>query len=148
MKYKILVALMVIFSFSNCNAQTNKDKSSKPQTNVKVHKEYDEQGNLIRLDSTYTYFYSSNKNDTLSLENFENQFKFQFQSLDSLFKKNTFFKDPFDKKSIFKDNFFEDNFIRNQKEIEQLMKKMDSIRLHFYKNRFELRESDKKMQKL
>lgn len=148
MKYNVLMAFLVIFSFSNCNAQTNKDKSLKPQTKVKVNKEYDEHGNLIRLDSTYTYFYTSKINDTLSLENVRNQFDSQFQSLDSLFSKNLFLKDLFESKSTFKKDFFEDNFYKNQKEIEQLMKKMDSIRFQFYNNQFNQNELDKKASKL
>lgn len=145
MKLKIITALLVIFSFSNCNAQTNKDKSIKPQTNVKVQKEYDKHGNLIRLDSTYSYFYSSDMNDTLHFKNFEKQFNYQFQSLDSLFSKHSFFEESFNTKSLFKKNFFEDNFIKNKKEIEQLMKKMDSIRFQFYKNQKEIKESSKKL---
>lgn len=148
MKYNVLMAFLVIFSFSNCNAQTNKDKSLKPQTKVKVNKEYDEHGNLIRLDSTYIYFYTSKINDTLSLENVRNQFDSQFQSLDSLFSKNLFLKDLFESKSTFKKDFFEDNFYKNQKEIEQLMKKMDSIRFQFYNNQFNQNELDKKASKL
>ena len=37
-------------------------KNTKPQINIKVEKEYDEEGNIIRYDSIYTYFHSDEGN--------------------------------------------------------------------------------------
>lgn len=65
MKKIILVAVLLSFSLISCNAQEKSQKteqkndSIQPEVNISVNKEYDEQGNLIRIDSTYTSFYSN-----------------------------------------------------------------------------------------
>ena len=67
MKKLALVVLSLGF-FWSCSSQTEKAESSKnyedikgksPQGNWEVHKEFDEHGNLIRKDSTYSYSWSS-----------------------------------------------------------------------------------------
>ncbi|GGZ52406.1 hypothetical protein [Mesonia mobilis] len=67
MKKLALVVLSLGF-FWSCSSQTEKATSSKnyeeikgksPQGNWEVHKEFDEHGNLIRKDSTYSYSWSS-----------------------------------------------------------------------------------------
>src|SRR5205823_5414502 len=35
------------------------DTSYKPKVDIKVNKQYDDKGNLIQFDSSYSYFYSS-----------------------------------------------------------------------------------------
>jgi len=62
----LFVAVSLIFS--GCNGQeVKKDKNTsdttlisgnQPKEDIKVNKEYDKDGNLIRYDSTYTYYYS------------------------------------------------------------------------------------------
>lgn len=85
-------------------------QSNSPQTDVKVNKEYDENGNLIRYDSTYTYFYSSDGEP------------FNFDMNDSLFIKDRFFSNGlfndsdffmFPEIPSFEDFFNNDNFIMN-----------------------------------
>ena len=67
MKKLALVVLSLGF-FWSCSSQTEKATSSKnyediksksPQGNWEVHKEFDEHGNLIKKDSTYSYSWSS-----------------------------------------------------------------------------------------
>ena len=67
MKKLALIVLSLGF-FWSCSSQTEKATSSKnyedikgksPQGNWEVHKEFDEHGNLIRKDSTYSYSWSS-----------------------------------------------------------------------------------------
>jgi len=65
MKHVIAIAcLAVVFQISSCQGQDEKQKGKEkpavnPQTNISVNKEYDESGNLIRYDSTYSYYYSN-----------------------------------------------------------------------------------------
>lgn len=153
MAKKQIIALLLILVFVSCSGQNKKElniEKNLPKTDVKVTKEYDKNGNLIRLDSTYTYYYSSNNKDTLfsnfHLKEFKNNFNTQFESLDSLFLKDYFLKEHFKINEFFNENFFEDNFKKNQKEIENIMKQMDSLRLHFYKmNSKELKDHKKKL---
>ena len=70
---KLAIYMLMALSFFNCQGQNTSEKKDsdlkkdtiQPKTNIQVHKEYDENGNLIRLDSTYTYFYSNIKNDSI-----------------------------------------------------------------------------------
>lgn len=74
MKNLMLLILSAFVLFS-CNAQTKKDLDKKeteiskekiePKIDYKVNKEYDENGNLIRLDSTYSYYYSNIDKDAM-----------------------------------------------------------------------------------
>jgi hypothetical protein len=71
MKITLMSLLFVVFS--GCNGQTQKgnsqqsdknkvviaDSLNKPRIDVKVNKQYDDKGRIIKFDSTYSYFYSS-----------------------------------------------------------------------------------------
>ncbi len=111
----------------------------KPKTNYRVHKEYDENGNLISVDSTYSYFYSNKNIDPKRqkeiFEQFEQEFRTRMPQMQNDMFDN-FFKeaDPFD--SIFKNNFYTpDFFFKHFKnnDIEDMFKRMDSIKNRFYK---------------
>jgi hypothetical protein len=60
--------------FFNCQGQEtqqkNKESAIKPDENIQVNKEYDDQGNLTRYDSIYSYSYSSNGklNDSIKMQ--------------------------------------------------------------------------------
>ena len=66
---------MIAFALSiilvGCTGQTKQEfteikrDSIQPKTDIKVNKEYDEKGNLIRYDSSYSYYYSNIENDSL-----------------------------------------------------------------------------------
>jgi len=66
-----------------------------PKIDIKVNKKYDESGNLIQYDSSYSIIYSS-PNSTIQFYNFEN---------DSLFSQ---LKNSMNEKNSFKDDFFKD----------------------------------------
>lgn len=110
--------------------KSNSDEKNVPQSNITVNKEYDENGNLIRYDSTYSWSYSNIRNDTLVNDTIiygnkeffdrkdffpdipffddEDFFNDRFFS-DSLFADRSFFDDFFNEK-FFGDKFFGDNF--------------------------------------
>ena len=84
---KKLVLAIVFFILSvECKAQDNNLSylpnysldSTKPQTKIIVNKEYDENGNLISFDSTYSYFYSNIQQDSLLGDSTFAQFKTDF----------------------------------------------------------------------
>jgi hypothetical protein len=58
MKRYIIFTVMGICLFFNGLSQTIDQKTKSPKEDIKVNREYDEQGNLIRFDSTYTYNWS------------------------------------------------------------------------------------------
>lgn len=142
---KLALFLLMALSFFNCQSQNNKAKTKKevtkdtikPQTKIKVNKQYDEFGNLISMDSTYTYFYSNIKGDSLLESDIFNKFKLdfnkQFMPLDSMFMQDIFKGSPFKNHNFYTDDFFRDNFKSHQKRIDKLLQQMDSVKNNFYK---------------
>jgi hypothetical protein len=94
-----MLATCLVFSSM---AQTGNPKKNSPKEDIKVNREYDEQGNLIRFDSTYTYNWSSDSTriNEMMPENFNHFFDDQFKLFnDSTAGGNSFFRDfdlPFD----------------------------------------------------
>ncbi|WKD86710.1 hypothetical protein KCTC32516_02086 [Polaribacter huanghezhanensis] len=149
---KKIFIYMLTFTFFSCQSQNStknelriKKDTIKPKTNIEVHKQFDKYGNLIRVDSTYTSFYSSIKNDSTLEKNifstFHKNFKSQFnQPLDSLFFKDFFNESPFKMEDFYTNDFFSNNFIQHQKEIEKIFKKMDSVKNKYYKKQKKSKE--------
>jgi hypothetical protein len=90
-RYFILMILTFCFVM-NSTAQEKVQKRIAPKEDVKVNREYDEKGNLIKFDSVYTYSLSG---DTTLLKSFSPpDFPDQFGSVnDSTFLGNSFFDD-------------------------------------------------------
>ena len=125
---------LLFFNCSGQNEQETKEKENEPDENITVNKEYDEFGNLKGYDSIYSYSYSSNGKLSDSI-------KSQFQKH---FNKHSFFNDSFfddffgrDSSSgeFHSDDFFHNGFINHDKQIEQMMKRMDSIQHLFFNQR-------------
>lgn len=148
---KVCIYLLT-FAFFSCQGQTIQKKEHlqekdtiKPQTNITVNKEYDKFGNLIRVDSTYTSFYSNIKNDSILEKNIFNQFRKNFKSqfhhpLDSMFFNDFFTTSPFKMNDFYTQDFFSNNFMQHQKEMEKLFKRMDSIKNKYYKKQKKLKD--------
>jgi len=149
---RITIILSVLFiSFYSCANKKDKNlaiggnttgmatDSIKPKTNFRVHKEYDENGNLISVDSTYYYFYSNKNIDPKLEEKIFNQFKENFKThMPQMqhFMFDDFFNNRFSD-SIFKNDFYDnDFFLKNfrDKNFDFFFKQMDSIKNRFYKD--------------
>jgi hypothetical protein len=145
---KKIVLYILTFAFLSCQGQIiNKKESSiekdtiKPHTSIKVHKEFDKYGNLISVDSTYTSFYSTIKNDSLLEKHIFNQLHKNLRSqfnepLDSMF----FNTSPFKLNDFYTHDFFSNSFIQHQKEIEKIFKRMDSVKNKYYKKQKKSKE--------
>ncbi|MCH3882968.1 MULTISPECIES: hypothetical protein [Tenacibaculum] len=124
MKKYILLLMVGLLSVS-CKGQENETKKfekEEDKTNIveepkgtwKVDKEFDENGNLIRYDSIYSWS-SNDKFDNFSLSDKDSlmkSFKSQFFSSYSGFK-NQGFEDVFSQDSLFSKHFFNDNFFES-----------------------------------
>ncbi|MCF7567225.1 hypothetical protein L3X37_02445 [Sabulilitoribacter arenilitoris] len=124
MQKYILLFMIGLLSVS-CNSQNNnvKDTETKesdekivkePKGTWKVDKEFDENGNLIRYDSIYSWS-SDNKYNNLSLserDSLMQSFKSRFFTNFSGFE-NQGFEDVFSKDSLFSKHFFNDDFFRS-----------------------------------
>jgi hypothetical protein len=99
MKRLVILSLLNLCLAIGLMAQSPDKKQNLPQQNSKVTKEYDENGNLTRFDSVYTYSWSG---DTTMMKSFSPQdlskmFGGNFGFLnDSAFNGKSFFED-FDK---------------------------------------------------
>ncbi|GAA3521639.1 hypothetical protein GCM10022393_40070 [Aquimarina addita] len=124
MKKYVLLFMIGLVSV-NCNSQDSEIKNTEskeidekvvkePKGNWEVNKEFDENGNLIRYDSIYSWS-SNDKYDNLSLserDSLMQSFKSRFFTKFSGFK-NQGFEDVFSKDSLFSNHFFNDDFFES-----------------------------------
>jgi hypothetical protein len=142
-----MYAVIPFFLLLNCNenkGKTNKELSQndtiKPQTKISVYKEYDEKGNLISLDSSYSYFYSNIKNDSILEKEIFKKFKLDFHKnfmpIDSLSMSDLFQSNLFKLNEFYTDEFFQNNLKLQQEQMTKIYKRLDSIKNIFYKKQF------------
>ncbi len=135
MKTIIVIIFSMAFFFS-CNSQNLKSKegdNKKPHENVTVTKKYDENGNLIELDSVYTSYYSSIEGDTLNTDSMMFQFSEFFNSnIDQIFSNRFYSGDSMIMPGFFHDNFFENQFLEQNMEMHRMIQQMDSIKNSFF----------------
>jgi hypothetical protein len=153
-----LLLVLVLFLWS-CNdkprEQNPKEKNrssvsydslNKPKVNIKVNKRYDDKGNVIGFDSTYTSFYSNIHGDTSSMDSLMGSFDRYFKRDHSLSFGNQFnslfFNDSTRYPDFFHDDFFMKRYELNDHYLRDMMRRMDSIKNHFYFERSK-REKDK-----
>mgnify|MGYP007014079375 CR=1 FL=1 len=140
MKRYILLFVLAILS-AGCNGQDAKVKKEasketdnniveEPKETWKVDKEFDENGNLIRYDSIYSW--SSNNNfDNLSslakdslMQSFKSKFftnfsKFENEGFETIFSQDSLFSNRF-----FNDDFFGSSFGNDFMDIDKLRQQM------------------------
>jgi hypothetical protein len=113
---------------SNCQGQSgdkNKSQSAdKPETNFKVNKVYDKNGNLVRYDSTYSSYYSNVKGNKNMRDSIFNDFKINFN------KRFSFSNEPYFNKFFFEDSVINSDFYNKDfflKRFRDDMNRMDSL---------------------
>jgi len=140
-----LIAIALSVTLISCNGQTNNksenDKSTaKPQTNIKVDKQYDSNGNLIKYDSSYSYYYSNIKDDNKQrdsiLSNFKSQFNMKYSFSTDPYFNDFFFQDSLLKYDFYKKDFFLNRFRNNMKMMDSLFWGMDSLKNSFFGKQF------------
>jgi hypothetical protein len=156
MKKCITLFAIFLLGLTSCQSQTKKNKevvkeNQKEKTEIpkgswRVDKQFDENGNLIRYDSVYTW----SSNDTINnlslldkdslLSNFESKFysrfsKFKSQGYEDIFGKDSLFGNYFFNKNFFNSDFGIDfmNLHKIHKQmIERQKKFLDKYRSDFY----------------
>jgi hypothetical protein len=142
------IAIALSLTLVGCNGQTKEKKNENnssaniPQTNIKVDKQYDDKGNLIKYDSTYSYYYSNIQNDIdlrdSIFNNFQQQFnKKYFFSMDPFFK-DFFFQDSLLIYDFYRKDFFLNRFRDNMRRMDSLFWGMDSMKNNFFRRQFML----------
>jgi len=134
---------------SACNGQKQPDeieekdsqKEHSPQTNIIVNKKYDEAGNLIRYDSSYTYYYSNIENDSLLedslLGSFEKLLQQKYPFSGSSFFNDFFFDDSLMHHDFYKNDFFSERFRQNREQMDKLFREMDQMKNQFFWDQFQ-----------
>jgi hypothetical protein len=141
----------------NVAAQSINDSLSgdvnKPKVEIKVNKVYDENGNIIRYDSVYTWSYSGGNNGnvdvfTIDPDSLFNSFIPWFDQHADIFS-NPFSNKIFNDSTMYLDFFNNDHFFDDwQNELfnfQDEMKHLDSLKQLFF-NKF-LEEEKKKVKK-
>ena len=155
---KTILASFLFVVFSGCNGQTQKgnttelstknndkvakaDTSNKPSINVKVNKEFDDKGNIVKYDSTYSYYYSGPKgslqsgNDSV-YSGFRSFFEKNYPDVMNRHNRNIFFNDSLFKYDFFNDDYFQKRFELNEKMFENMYQQMDSIKRDYLKHTY------------
>ena len=134
---KTIVALIISMAFfCSCNSQNLKSKAGdikKPHENITVTKRYDENGNLIELDSVYTSYYSNIEGDTLRTDSMMYQFSEFFKSnINKAFSDGFYSGDSMIIPGFFHDDFFENQFMEQSRDMQRMIQQMDSIKNSFF----------------
>jgi hypothetical protein len=146
---KISLFILLAITTAHCTGQEQKSTKKKqtapkngdaPVTQIEVNKEYDEQGNLIRYDSTYSYYYSNIDNNTNAedsvLQAFRERFEQSYPFAGDPYFEHLFFQDTLLLYDFYKNDFFLERFRRNSQKMEMLFRQMDSLKNSFYSKQF------------
>ena len=152
---KKIILIVFLFAAAACNGQKGQthgttkhteraDTLSNPKVDVRVNKKYDDKGNLIRLDSTYSYFYTSpgGQKTRIGSDTLFNNFKSYFhQNYDSLFNRDMndiFWNDTLFGYDFFNEDYFSKRFEMNMDNMGKMLRRLDSLKtdymLHSYPN--------------
>lgn len=146
------LAIAVAFSMASCNAQEKNGKNenhesamngnteiqAEPRGTWKVTKEVDENGNLIRYDSIYTYSFGNINGKEIPPQKMDSALasfqKYMKQQMPQSFSAQMM--DPFLNDSL-NNNFFEKGFFENHwedffPEMQQQLRQMDSLHQQFF----------------
>jgi hypothetical protein len=151
--YLIIAALLVS---NGCSGQTKnkenpKENPNNPKTNIRVNKEFDKSGNLIRYDSTYTYFNSTIEKNPWLEDSIFNAFKEHFNksyffSKEPYFE-HFFFNDSLLMKDFYKNDFFIHRFRNNSEAMDSLFLKMDKLKNDYFEKQFEEYKNEQQLKK-
>jgi hypothetical protein len=152
--YLMAVGLML----SSCHEKTNGqnsgdakvaqvDSTHKPHVNVKVNRHYDDKGNIVGFDSTYTSYYSNINGDTAQMDSLIHRFDRYFDRDHFSFFRQQF--DPlfFNDSTRYPDFFHKDYFLKryelNDAYMRNMMQRMDSIKNRFYEQHRDSNNKDR-----
>lgn len=147
------MAAALVASFPACNAQEgqhHKEPTDKrgivqnvdtPKVDIKVNKQYDDKGNLIAYDSTYSSVYHNAIGDTARMDSiikgFEQHFGQRFPFLNDPAFNDLFFQDTLLHNDFFHDDFFQKRMELNQQYMQRMMAEMDSLKQQYFRGQGE-----------
>lgn len=105
----------------------------KPKYDFRVNKKYDDKGNLVEMDSSYSYFYSSRGvQDSLLMDSLFERLRVPLlKNYNQLFEDKTdriFFNDSLFKYDFYNDDYFRKRFEMNFIQFQNMYRQMDSLK--------------------
>lgn len=139
----VLAWTAIMLNLSACNGQPTTDgrttsadtlaaNSDTPQVDVRVNKRYDEHGNLIAYDSSYTSVYQSRSGDAAFMDSvfkdFMPGFGMRYPFLNDPGFNSLFFPDSSFHQDFFNNDLFQKRMEMNQRYMQRMMEQMDSLK--------------------
>jgi len=136
----MLVAVLLTIGLASCNGQERKKTvmkdQNKPQTDIKVTRKYDKNGNLVKYDSLYSSYYSNFQNDSImrdsAVAQFKRYFKGKYKFSEEPFFNDLFFQDSLLKYDFYRKDFFSNRFKNNMDKMDKLFEQMDSLKNQYF----------------
>lgn len=113
-----------------------------PKVNIKVNKKYDDNGNLIGYDSTYTWTYSNPAGDSVEvnadtvLSRFEPFMKERLPLMNDPFYNNMFLNDTNLYNSFFNRDYYLNLWEQENKHMNKIFSQMDSVKNEFFRKNY------------
>ncbi len=142
MKSCYILPFLVMLGLTSCRSGQEKTPGEDqdahgPREKVTVNKKYDEHGNVIEFDSTYTSYYSNIEGDTIQSDSLLSQFGMFFNQQYPSFHADAFSgMDSGTVAGFFRDDFFEQSFLHQDDKLMQMMREMDSVKNEFFRKHF------------
>ncbi|MDT7829395.1 hypothetical protein RQM65_12015 [Pricia sp. S334] len=156
MEKLVMLSLAVILTAS-CKGQEHKNEENiqednqkqiteQPKGTWKVDKEFDEDGNLIRYDSIYSWSSSdylgelAQKNPDSLLQSFRSKFYRNFKGFDDRGFGDFFTEDSLFTKRFFDKDFFDSQFGEDFMDIDRIRERMETMQQNFmerYRSEFD-----------
>ncbi len=149
----IVLAIVVAFSLSSCNAQEKKEKGDdqhtfnnkteaqiQPHGTWKVNKEIDENGNLIRYDSIYTYSYGRINGQEIQPQEMDSAIasfrKYMQERMPHSFSQDFLLRFESDslRTGFFEKGYFENHWENFFPDMQKQLQQMDSLHQQFFQN--------------
>jgi hypothetical protein len=141
---KFITLIFVLLFFCYCDSQ-NKEKEkpksannetgpgTNPKVSVKVNKKYDSKGNLIKFDSTYSYYYSSKGRDSsrISLDTMFSKYKTDFPMGWRTEFEDIFMNDSLIRYDFLNPDYFSKRFELNMERLKRYFLQMDSTKTKY-----------------
>lgn len=137
----------IMLNLSACNGQPTTDgatdsvdtlaaSNDTPQVDVRVNKQYDEHGNLIAYDSSYTSVYQGRSGDAAVMDSvfkdFMPGFGMRYPFLNDPGFNSLFFPDSSFHQDFFHHDFFQKRMEMNQRYMQRMMEQMDSLKNQYF----------------
>jgi hypothetical protein len=142
----MFIAVSLIFSGCNKqgsaivndseNTESNFMSGNQPQEDIQVNKTYDKDGNLIRYDSIYSYYYHSKIRNIRAFDDVVSKtilkiVEDHYPPISKPYFDKLFLKDSLLQLNYFKRDALQERFTRHRQQMDRIIRENDSIKNKF-----------------